>query len=83
MPGNPRGCRQHASHCVRFSQLATTHETRDHFIYLANTWIRLAEDLERAYSLLDEASESERSIEPDKPAKKARARGSKRQGFPS
>ena len=57
MPGDPKECRQHALNCVRLAQTATTPQSREHFANLAQTWVRLAEHLERAQNALDEETE--------------------------
>ena len=59
MPGDPKECRQHALNCVRLAQTATTPQSREQFANLAQTWVRLAEDLERQTFLnaLDEETE--------------------------
>jgi hypothetical protein len=54
MPGNPEECRLHALNCVRLAQTSATPQGRNHFAKLARTWIRLAEDLERSRTFLDE-----------------------------
>jgi hypothetical protein len=59
MPGNPVECRQHALHCVRLAQTSATPQARDHFAKLARSWIRLAQDLERALAFLNEDDETE------------------------
>ena len=53
MPGDPKECRQHALNCVRLAQTAVTPQSREHFANLAQTWVRLAEDLERAQAFLN------------------------------
>ena len=66
MPGDPKECRQHALNCVRLAQTATTPQSREHFANLAQTWVRLAEELERAQaflSALDEETEPIRAAE--------------------
>jgi hypothetical protein len=55
MPGNPEECRQHALACVRLAQTSATPQARDHFAKLARTWIRLAEELEKAQVFLNDA----------------------------
>ena len=52
MPGDSRECRQHALNCVRLAQTAATPQSREDFANLAQTWVRLAEDLERAQAFL-------------------------------
>jgi hypothetical protein len=63
MPGDPKECRQHALTCVRFAQTSPSPQARDHFANLAQTWIRLADDLERCQAFLnplDDETELER-----------------------
>ena len=48
MPGDPRECRQHALTCVRLAQTSASSQAREQFANLAQTWIRLADDLERS-----------------------------------
>ena len=57
MPGDPKECRQHALNCVRLAQTSSTPQTREEFASLANTWLRLAADLERAQVFLDALDE--------------------------
>ena len=51
MPGDPKERRQHALNCVRLAQTATTPHASEHFASLAQTWVRLAEELENAQDL--------------------------------
>jgi hypothetical protein len=63
MPGDPKECRQHALTCVRLAQTSASPQARERFASLANTWLRLAEDLERTLALLgtfDDEDERER-----------------------
>ena len=53
MPGDPRECRQHALKCVRLAQTSPSPSKRAQFANLAQTWIRLADDLERSLALID------------------------------
>ena len=53
MPGDPRECRQHALTCVRLAQTSASSQAREQFANLAQTWIRLADDLERSLAFLD------------------------------
>ena len=53
MPGDPRECRQHALTCVRLAQTSASPQAREQFASLANTWLRLATDLEQARAFLD------------------------------
>jgi hypothetical protein len=63
MPGDPKECRQHALNCVRLAQTAATPQSREHFANLAQTWVRLAEDLECAQNALDEETEPIKAAE--------------------
>ena len=63
MPGDPKECRQHALTCARLAQTSASPQARERFASLANTWLRLAEDLERTWALLemfDDEDERER-----------------------
>jgi hypothetical protein len=59
MPGDPKECRQHALTCVRLTKTSPSPQAREQFANLANTWLRLAYDLERAQALLDGLNESQ------------------------
>jgi hypothetical protein len=48
MPGDPKECRQHAANCRRLADEAGTVLTRETFLNLADTWERLAAELESA-----------------------------------
>ena len=62
MPGDPKECRQHALNCVHLAQTAATPRSREHFANLAQTWVRLAEDLERAQGFLNALDEETEPI---------------------
>ena len=53
MPGDPKECRQHALTCVRLAQTSASPQAREQFASLAQTWIKLADDLERSQAFLD------------------------------
>ena len=57
MPGDPKECRQQALNCVRLAQTATTPQSSEHFANLAQTWVRLAEELESAQAFLSSLDE--------------------------
>ena len=61
MPGDPKECRQHALTCVRLAQTSAYPQAREQFANLAQTWLRLAADLEKTLSLIDDPDE-----EPDR-----------------
>jgi hypothetical protein len=53
MPGDPKECREHAKCCLELaSEAPPSSLARARFEELAQTWIRLASDLERANALL-------------------------------
>jgi hypothetical protein len=53
MPGDPKECRQHALTCSRLAQTSAPPHAREQFANLAQTWLRLASDLERTLALID------------------------------
>ena len=53
MPGDPKECREHAKHCQEMADTAQSQFQRVHFEHLAQTWTRLANDLERGKALLE------------------------------
>jgi len=57
MPGDPRECREHAKHCLMLAAEAHTVVAKERFESLANTWLRLASDLEHTRTLLLEWGE--------------------------
>ena len=61
MPGDPKECRQHALTCVRLAQTSAYPQAREQFANLAQTWLRLAADLEKTLTLIDDPDE-----EPDR-----------------
>src|SRR5262245_21367356 len=46
MPGDPKVCRQHAETCRRLATESTTVAGRNNFLNLADTWERLAAELD-------------------------------------
>ena len=52
MTGDPKECREHARQCLEQARSAPTLLVMTRFESLAHSWIRLAEDLERAEALL-------------------------------
>ena len=57
MPGDPKECRQHALACVQLAQNSASPQAREEFASLAQTWIKLADDLERSQAFLDALNE--------------------------
>jgi hypothetical protein len=53
MPGDPKECREHARSCQRLADTAINEEARQTFTNLAQTWLRLASELEVSKALLD------------------------------
>jgi hypothetical protein len=55
MPGDPKECREHAKHCLELAKESPPHSlARTSFEELAQTWLRLARDLEHAKALLEQ-----------------------------
>ena len=63
MPGNPHECRAAAAQCSKLAQNAITSEC-DALFALANTWKRLAAELEADHRLLQVLSELDLSSQP-------------------
>jgi hypothetical protein len=57
MPGDPQECRRHALTCVRLAQTSASPQAREEFASLANTWLRLATDLETFLDPMDDTDE--------------------------
>jgi hypothetical protein len=53
MPGDPKECREHARNCARLAVTSAAPEVREHFAMLADTWLRLASDLEISKALIE------------------------------
>ena len=53
MPGDPKECRDHAKTCLRMASEAKTPQAKLTFENLAQTWLRLATDLDAAKALID------------------------------
>jgi hypothetical protein len=60
-------CRQHAERCAELARRATTSESRDTFLSLQLTWIRLAMELDQARAVIDATQE----LEEEQPIKAA------------
>ena len=54
MPGDPKECRDHAKRCLEIAATSPSSLTKAKFEDLAQTWMRLATDLEHAKRLVDE-----------------------------
>ena len=59
MPGDPNECRLHAALHLRLANRASTPEIHQSFAVLAETWTRLAAELESEQALLNTLSELE------------------------
>ena len=53
MPGDPKECREHARTCQQLAATVPTNESREAFASLAQTWLRLANELEATKALLN------------------------------
>jgi hypothetical protein len=67
MPGDPKECRHHAERCAELARIASTPESRETFLSLQMTWIRLAAELDRAGALIKAMQE----LEEERPVKAA------------
>jgi hypothetical protein len=57
MPGDPRECRENAKCCAQMAAESKSPLAKDQFENLAKTWLRLANELERAKALVEHWSE--------------------------
>jgi hypothetical protein len=57
MPGNPEQCRLNAARCLKLAKRARKPEMRETFTALADTWTRLAAELQSDEALLRALSE--------------------------
>jgi len=57
MPGDPKECRRHALNCMVLAKGATTPEAKERFHSLAQSWTRLAVELESAEAFLNALTE--------------------------
>jgi len=53
MPGDPKECREHAKNCVELAEHASTAQGRQKFIDLAETWLKLAREIEGVQGFLE------------------------------
>ena len=61
MPGDPQECRLNALRCLTLARRARRPEARQNFAALAETWTKLAAELESDQALLRALSEFESS----------------------
>jgi hypothetical protein len=54
MPGDPKECRERAARCLEFAASAANEGIKQTFLNIARQWQLLAEELERAKSILDD-----------------------------
>jgi hypothetical protein len=52
MPGDPRECREHALRCLELAKAASSPQVKARFLDLANTWTKLAADLEETQAIM-------------------------------
>ena len=52
MPGDPKECREQANQCLELASKAPSPLSKARFEELAQTWLRLARNLEHARALL-------------------------------
>jgi hypothetical protein len=53
MPGDPKECRLHALKCAEIARISPDSRTQEQFTQLAQTWLKLASDLEQSQAVLD------------------------------
>ena len=53
MPGDPKECRQHAEHCIQLANAMKNELDKGRMLNIASTWLKLADELERAKTLID------------------------------
>ncbi len=53
MPGDPRECREHALRCLALAKTASSPQVKAKFLDLANTWNKLAADLEATQAIME------------------------------
>lgn len=64
MSGNPEECRQQARECLRLAHEAASHDARQEYADLANTWLQLANIFECDDSLLKGLSDAGSNVIP-------------------
>jgi len=57
MPGDQREYRKRALECIDLAHQAKSPEHKKMLSDLAQVWVRLAVEIEKSYSLIDEAAE--------------------------
>jgi hypothetical protein len=57
MPGDPKECRMQARCCLEHAAAATSPLVKDHFLSLAESWTRLARELEATKRFMDALGE--------------------------
>jgi hypothetical protein len=67
MPGDPKECREHAKCCLELAAAAASPMVRDNFLSLAQTWSRLARELEASKRFLDGLGEDTPVVKPFPP----------------
>ena len=68
MPGDPKVCRERALECAELAARARNPEHKAMLDRLAQTWLSLADELERAHALL-KAYPSDNGDSPEPPEK--------------
>ena len=54
MPGDPKECRERAAHCLELAASTANDGIKQMFLTLAKHWQTLADELERAKTILDD-----------------------------
>ena len=67
MPGDPKECREHARCCLGHAAAASSPLVKDNFLSLAQTWSRLARELEASKRFLEALGEDFPTEKPSAP----------------
>ena len=70
MPGDPKQCREQARCCLQHAATAASPMVRDNFLSLAESWSRLARELEASKRFLEALGEEFPAEQPGPPPTK-------------
>jgi len=82
MPGDPKECRERALECVELARTANTPEHKQLLTNLAQSWIKLAVEIERENALLNEHGHALQADQPSTGESTTRARARRGAVFP-
>ena len=61
MPGDPKECRDRALRCLELAKTASSPQVKAQFLDLANTWSKLAADLEATLAMIKNMESDDKS----------------------